>query len=246
MVSSRRAAATAPGRELRRPPVRPALRRERTTKRRRPTRAYARAAGRRRTRRWPAPDYGSTTAARARRGRRCAARPRPTEVTGPVFGDDAASAPLDHDLTRQHDGEPVGQRIVATGRVLDADGRPIPTPLVEIWQANASGRYRHARRPAGPVPLDPNFTGGGRAAHRRRRHVPLRHDPARRLPVGQPPQRLAPGPHPLLGLRPSVLPAPRHADVLPRRPAVLPGPDPNAVPDAAARPAAGVALRPRP
>jgi len=69
---------------------------------------------------------------------------------------------LDGDLTRQHDGEPVGQRIVVQGRVLDGDGRPIPETLVEIWQANASGRYRHANDQWAGT-LDPNFSGGGRA-----------------------------------------------------------------------------------
>jgi protocatechuate 3,4-dioxygenase beta subunit len=71
--------------------------------------------------------------------------------------------PLDHDLTRQHDGEPVGQRIFVVGRVLDGNGRPVPHTLVEIWQANASGRYRHPRDDW-PGALDPNFTGAGRAA----------------------------------------------------------------------------------
>ena len=54
----------------------------------------------------------------------------------------------DHDLTRQHDGEPLGERIIVTGRVLDDDGRPIRNALVEVWQANAAGRYHHRGRPA--------------------------------------------------------------------------------------------------
>ncbi|MDN5932899.1 MAG: protocatechuate 3,4-dioxygenase subunit beta, partial [Pseudonocardia sp.] len=81
---------------------------------------------------------------------------RLTEVTGPV-----SAGPSDHDLTAQHGGEPIGQRIVVFGRVLDADGRAVPDSLVEIWQANAAGRYAHARDDW-PAPLDPNFTGGGR------------------------------------------------------------------------------------
>jgi protocatechuate 3,4-dioxygenase, beta subunit len=83
-----------------------------------------------------------------------------TEVTGPVYGDDAV-APTDNDLTRGHDGEPIGERIVVHGRLLDGDGQPVRRSLVEVWQANAAGRYRHAvdRHPA---PLDPNFTGAGR------------------------------------------------------------------------------------
>jgi protocatechuate 3,4-dioxygenase beta subunit len=86
---------------------------------------------------------------------------RLTEVTGPVFGEDRVG-PSDHDLTVQHDGEPLGQRIIVTGRVLDTVGVPLPHTLIEIWQANASGRYRHAAD-NWPAPLDDNFTGVGRA-----------------------------------------------------------------------------------
>ena len=84
-----------------------------------------------------------------------------TELTGPVFGHDAAQ-PVDADLTKQHKGEPLGERIVVHGRVLDEDGRPVPHTLVEIWQANAAGRYIHVVDQH-PAPLDPNFTGAGRA-----------------------------------------------------------------------------------
>jgi protocatechuate 3,4-dioxygenase beta subunit len=83
-----------------------------------------------------------------------------SEATGPQLGD-LRHGPLDHDLTRQHDGEPVGERITLSGRLLDGAGRPIADSLVEIWQANAAGRYRH-RRDTWPAPLDPNFSGGGR------------------------------------------------------------------------------------
>ena len=107
------------------------------------------------------PDYGST---KLRAPGRPPLRipPTPTEVTGPLFGHERVG-PFDDDLTRQHDGEPIGQRIVVSGRVLDGDGRPIPDTLVEVWQANASGRYRHVND-NWPGPLDPNFSGGGRAA----------------------------------------------------------------------------------
>jgi protocatechuate 3,4-dioxygenase beta subunit len=82
------------------------------------------------------------------------------DPTGPVFGEGEVD-PRDSDLTRQHEGEPLGERIIVTGRVLDSGGNPIANTLVEVWQANAAGRYAHDvdRHPA---PLDPNFTGAGR------------------------------------------------------------------------------------
>jgi protocatechuate 3,4-dioxygenase beta subunit len=83
-----------------------------------------------------------------------------TEVTGPGFGEDRVTAD-DADLTRRHDGEPLGERLIVHGRVVDSDGRGVPDTLVEIWQANAAGRYAHdADRH--DAPLDPNFTGSGR------------------------------------------------------------------------------------
>ena len=84
-----------------------------------------------------------------------------SEITGPVYGHDAPG-PTDHDLTRQHPGEPLGERIVVAGRVLDEDGRPATETLVEVWQANAAGRYAHAED-RHDAPLDPNFSGCGRA-----------------------------------------------------------------------------------
>jgi len=83
-----------------------------------------------------------------------------TNLSAPVLGDDRIGA-LDNDLTRQHDGEPQGQRIIVHGRVIEEDGRPVPNTLVEVWQANAGGRYFH-RVDNWPSPLDPNFTGLGR------------------------------------------------------------------------------------
>jgi len=82
------------------------------------------------------------------------------DLRAPVFGEDAV-APVDADLTAQAAGEPLGERIVVTGRVLDEDGRPVRHALVEIWQANAAGRYIH-EGDQHPAPLDPNFTGAGR------------------------------------------------------------------------------------
>jgi protocatechuate 3,4-dioxygenase beta subunit len=84
-----------------------------------------------------------------------------SEITGPVYGH-SAIAETDNDLTRQHAGEPQGERIIVTGRVLDDNGRPVARTLIEIWQTNAAGRYRHSHD-SHPAPLDPNFTGAGRA-----------------------------------------------------------------------------------
>lgn len=83
-----------------------------------------------------------------------------SEVTGPVFGHDDISE-TDNDLTRQHAGEPLGERIIVTGRVLDEDGRPVPHTLMEVWQANSAGRYLH-KGDDHRAPIDPNFTGAGR------------------------------------------------------------------------------------
>ena len=83
-----------------------------------------------------------------------------TEVTGPVFGYGEVRRG-DHDLTKQHAGDPIGERIIVSGRVLDENDRPMPSTLVEIWQCNSAGRYRH-RNDVHDAPLDPNFTGAGR------------------------------------------------------------------------------------
>jgi len=83
-----------------------------------------------------------------------------TERTGPVFGHGLVR-PQDNDLTVQHEEKPIGERIIVHGRVLDEDGRPVRGALVEIWQANAAGRYRH-KVDNHQAPLDPNFSGAGR------------------------------------------------------------------------------------
>ena len=85
-----------------------------------------------------------------------------SELTGPVYGHDAVH-PGDSDLTSHGRTEPLGERIIVHGRVLDEDGRPVPNTLVEIWQANACGRYVHVVDQH-PAPLDPNFIGSGRTA----------------------------------------------------------------------------------
>jgi protocatechuate 3,4-dioxygenase beta subunit len=86
-----------------------------------------------------------------------------SEVTGPVFGQ-GDLGPLDNDLVRNYareGGSPIGERIIVHGRVLDGDARPVPGALVEFWQANAAGRYRH-RNDRFDAPIDPNFGGCGR------------------------------------------------------------------------------------
>jgi protocatechuate 3,4-dioxygenase, beta subunit len=104
------------------------------------------------------PDYGSTV----KRAPSRAPLPIPhtlSETTGPTFESGWAGAEL-VDLTKTGKGEPLGERIIVAGHVLDEDGRPVPSTLIELWQCNAAGRYLH------PVdqhdaPLDPNFTGVG-------------------------------------------------------------------------------------
>jgi len=85
-----------------------------------------------------------------------------SDITGPVYGHESVTGD-DADLTvnGRRNGEPLGERIVVAGRVLDEDGRPVPNALLEIWQANAAGRYIHLVDQH-DAPIDPNFFGGGR------------------------------------------------------------------------------------
>jgi protocatechuate 3,4-dioxygenase beta subunit len=85
-----------------------------------------------------------------------------SELTGPVYGHECVG-PLDHDMTKNArvNGEPLGERIVVAGRVLDEDGTLLPNTLIEVWQANAAGRYIH-KNDQHDAPLDPNFRGSGR------------------------------------------------------------------------------------
>jgi protocatechuate 3,4-dioxygenase beta subunit len=83
-----------------------------------------------------------------------------SEITGPSYPYDAIG-PIITDLTTQHAAPPIGERIIVDGRVLDENGRPVPRTLVEIWQANACGKYGH-EGDTHDAPLDPNFTGTGR------------------------------------------------------------------------------------
>lgn len=85
-----------------------------------------------------------------------------SEVTGPVFSHNEIGE-LDNDLIRNyaHTGEPIGERIIVHGRVIDENGRAVPRTLIEFWQANAGGRYRH-KKDTYLAPVDPNFGGCGR------------------------------------------------------------------------------------
>ncbi len=109
------------------------------------------------------PGY-KTSVARSPRFPLIALRSSISEITGPAFGDDDL-APGDNDLltnfARPGEG-PIGERILLHGRVLDENARPVPHTLVEIWQANAGGRYRH-KKDTYLAPIDPNFGGCGRA-----------------------------------------------------------------------------------
>ena len=147
-----------------------------------------------------------------------------TELTGPALGSLAPVREGDNDLTRQHDGEPIGERMNVFGRVFDTEGKPLRNTLVEIWQANACGRYRH-RWDRFPAPLDPNFSGAGRTLTDERRPLQLRDRQARAVSVGEPLQRLASRAHPLLAARARVRAAAGDADVLPGRPALPLRPD---------------------
>ncbi|HEY3995738.1 MAG TPA: protocatechuate 3,4-dioxygenase subunit beta [Mycobacterium sp.] len=86
--------------------------------------------------------------------------PEEIERSAPCFGHQDVDS-LDADLTSGHESEPIGERTIVTGRILDDLGRPVAGQLIEIWQANAAGRYRH-QRDQHPAPLDPNFIGAGR------------------------------------------------------------------------------------
>ncbi|SDY53161.1 protocatechuate 3,4-dioxygenase beta subunit [Micromonospora pattaloongensis] len=105
------------------------------------------------------PGYGST-ALRAPQQQPLLLPQTLTEITGPVLGEGRVTA-ADADLTQYSGGTAQGQRIVVHGRVLDSDGRPVPNTLVEVWQANAGGRYLH-KWDQHDIPLDPHFSGVGR------------------------------------------------------------------------------------
>jgi len=109
----------------------------------------------------PPYDYPAYTSTVKRAPRRAPIRLEHTltEITGPTFAGGWAG-PNEADLTRAGKGDPIGERIIVAGRVLDEDGRPVPGTLLEMWQANAAGRYRH-EGDQHDAPLDPNFIGKG-------------------------------------------------------------------------------------
>lgn len=107
------------------------------------------------------PDY-KTSVTRSPRYALLSLQNSLSEITGPTFGHGDID-PLDRDLIRNYakTGDPIGERIIVHGRVLDESGRPVKNTLVEIWQANAGGRYRH-KKDTYLAPIDPNFGGCGR------------------------------------------------------------------------------------
>ena len=168
----------------------------------------------------PLPGLPLDGAARALAGRCCCCRagrrPRPGRSSART-----PSRASDGDLTRQYDGEPLGERIVVTGRVPDRTAGRSATR----WSRSGRRTPPAATRTTvdqHDAPLDPNFPGAGRCLTDDDGPLPLRHDQARRVPLGEPRERLAPGAHPLLALRARLHRPPDHPDVLPGRPAVRP------------------------
>ncbi len=122
---------------------------------------------------------------------------------------------LDNDLIRnysQNGTQAIGQRIIVYGQVLDENARPVPNTLVEIWQANAGGRYRH-KREGYLAPLDPNFGGCGRTITDAEGRYSFRTIQPGAYPWPNGAERLAAGAHPLLDLRPRLRAAADHPDV---------------------------------
>ncbi len=119
-----------------------------------------------RDRTWHPPAYARDYKTSVTRSPKCALlslQNSLSEITGPVFGHNELG-PLDNDLILNYarDGElPIGERILVHGRVLDENARPVRNALVEFWQANAGGRYRH-KKDTYLAPIDPNFGGCGR------------------------------------------------------------------------------------
>ena len=137
-----------------------------------------------------------------------------SEVTGPIFTPDELG-PLDNDLFRNYakDGEPIGEQIIVHGYVFDGNARPISGTLVEIWQANSGGRYRH-KKDTFRAPIDPNFGGCGRMMTDEVRPLFFPYGKTRGISFPQFHQQLASGSHPLFDFRPWLRAAADYADVL--------------------------------
>ena len=149
--------------------------------------------------------------------------PETIELCSPAFGQRDVAA-IESDLTLQHTGEPQGERMTVQGRLLDSWGRPLANQLVELWQANAAGRYIH-QRDQHPAPLDPNFTGAGRVVTNDNGEYKFTTIKPGAYPWKNHVNAWRPGAHPLLGVRHGLHAAHRDADVLPGRPAVPARPD---------------------
>ena len=115
---------------------------------------------------WHPPPLSSgyrSSILRAPRKTRLHHAPTETEMSGPTFGHKMLGA-LDDDMILNYaapGAQAVGPRIIVHGKLLDEDARPVPGKLIEVWQANAGGRYRH-KKDGYLAPLDPNFGGCGR------------------------------------------------------------------------------------
>jgi len=158
--------------------------------------------------RYDAPTYGSTHKRHPLESL-VPLRHTITEITGPRFS--PALFPPIPELSLVNGKAALGERIIVHGGITDEDGRPVPRTIVEIWQANASGRYQH--------PGDrPQFSRRGPRLHRRGRLVPVYHRQTRRLSLAQPSQCLAAEPHPFLVLRNRFWRTAGHADVFSGRP----------------------------
>jgi protocatechuate 3,4-dioxygenase, beta subunit len=108
-----------------------------------------------------APDY-KTSVLRSPKNALISLQNSLSEITGPVFRKEELG-PLDNDLIMNYanEGLPIGERIIVHGYVFDQNGKPVRNALVEVWQANAGGRYRH-KKDQYIAPIDPNFGGCGR------------------------------------------------------------------------------------
>ena len=137
-----------------------------------------------------------------------------SEVTGPIFTPDELG-PLDNDLFRNYakDGEPIGEQIIVHGYVFDGNARPISGTLVEVWQANSGGRYRH-KNDTFRAPIDPNFGGCGRMMTDEFRPLFFPYGKTRGISFPQFRQQLASGSHPLFDFRLWLRAAADYPDVL--------------------------------